>query len=342
MLPMIRSVRNYPRKSALKKWLAFALLFFLQGTYSVSWAQIAINPVTNKIYVGYLAAIRASSTVVVIDGATNQVTKVPVPASPYDLAANTVTNKVYVADYYGGKLTIIDGATNQTTSVQVGLQPVSVAVNEKTNKIYLGNSYSEEATILDGATNAATRVQIAGRSEGQSIAVDALANKTYIGSIGQSKRITVIDGSTNQTKTIQTAGYVFDLNVDPSTNKIYVLNGYIGKVTVIDGATSSVTAISVGHFPTSLAVNPVTHKIYVASGEVCGGIAVIDGKSGEVTRIKAGINLLKVVVNTATNQAYAYDPGILTFIDGNTNKTTGLLLPMPSELQRYKSSATCR
>ena len=54
--------------------------------------DILVNPETNKIYVGFLAAIHGKSTVAVIDGATNQVTKVTLPASLYGQAVNTVTN----------------------------------------------------------------------------------------------------------------------------------------------------------------------------------------------------------------------------------------------------------
>lgn len=237
--------------SATAKWPPVApLLAFLQGMCPASWAQIAVNPgtnkifagnetlpyvngidgatheltsieiggtpgpivvnpVTNKIYVGFLATIRGNSTVVVIDGATNQVTKVAVPASPYALAVNTVTNKVYVADYYGGKVTAIDGFTNQTVTVQVGLNPVSVAVNPETNMTYLGNWNSAEATIIDGATNATTKVPISGKSEGHSIAVNTVTNKIYIGSYAQSKRVSVVDGLTNQMTAIQTGRVCF-------------------------------------------------------------------------------------------------------------------------------------
>jgi DNA-binding beta-propeller fold protein YncE len=103
-----------------------------------------------------------------------------------------------------------------------------------------------------------------------------------------------------------------------------------------------VTTISVGRFPTSLAVNPVTTTVYVANSDPCGGITVIDGKTEEVTKIKAGIELDAVAVNAATNQIYAYDPENLTIIDGETKKTTSLLLPIPVGMPRYTSSSTCR
>lgn len=52
---------------------------------------MAINPVTNKIYVP------ADSGVLVIDGVTDSIiATVPAGTSPFQLAVNSVTNKIYV------------------------------------------------------------------------------------------------------------------------------------------------------------------------------------------------------------------------------------------------------
>src|SRR5437016_2377507 len=55
---------------------------------------VAVNPVTNKIYV----ANANGSSVTVIDGATNTTATVAVGASPIAVAVNPVTNKIYVAN----------------------------------------------------------------------------------------------------------------------------------------------------------------------------------------------------------------------------------------------------
>ena len=53
---------------------------------------VAVNPVTDKIYV----ANRDSNTVTVIDGTTNATTTVPVGNQPTAIAVNPVTNKAYI------------------------------------------------------------------------------------------------------------------------------------------------------------------------------------------------------------------------------------------------------
>ena len=55
---------------------------------------MAVNPVTNKIYV----ANYGSDNVTVIDGATNATTTVTAWTTPSAVAVNPVTNKIYVAN----------------------------------------------------------------------------------------------------------------------------------------------------------------------------------------------------------------------------------------------------
>src|SRR5258708_35941208 len=91
---------------------------------------VAVNPVTNKIYV----VNGNSASVTVIDGATNATTTVASGSRPSAVAVNPVTNKIYVANGLN-TVTVIDGATNTTTTVAAGTNPVQGAVNPQTNKI---------------------------------------------------------------------------------------------------------------------------------------------------------------------------------------------------------------
>jgi YVTN family beta-propeller protein len=101
--------------------------------------------VTNQIYV----TNTASNNVTVIDGATNSTTTVSAGTSPYALAINPVTNKIYVADLEGNiNVTVIDGATNTTATVRAGSEPYAVAVNPVTNQIYAANQYSNNVTVI--------------------------------------------------------------------------------------------------------------------------------------------------------------------------------------------------
>ena len=92
---------------------AHAVNIILPGTYPCA---VAVNPVTNKVYV----ANYGGDSVTVIDGATNSTTTVAVGTMPSAVAVNPVTNKVYVANAGSTIVTVIDGATNSATTVAAG------------------------------------------------------------------------------------------------------------------------------------------------------------------------------------------------------------------------------
>jgi DNA-binding beta-propeller fold protein YncE len=84
---------------------------------------IAVNPVTNKIYVANIGDVPSVSTVTVIDGSSDVTAKVPAVAFPDGMAVNPVTNKVYVASWGGGgsDVIVIDGTSNADTAVATDL-----------------------------------------------------------------------------------------------------------------------------------------------------------------------------------------------------------------------------
>jgi len=150
----------------------------LTASFSVGTgpSAVAVNPVTNKIYV----VNRGSNTVTVIDGATNATTTVSVGTEPLAAAVNPITNKIYVANFFDFTVTVIDGATNATTTVSVGTGPGSEAVNPVTNKIYVTNQGSSTVTVIDGATNATTTVSVGPSGTGSDEFVPDQAGTTGI------------------------------------------------------------------------------------------------------------------------------------------------------------------
>jgi YVTN family beta-propeller protein len=75
---------------------------------TVTAVAIAVNPNTNKIYV-----LGASGAMSVVDGLTNAVTNIAIPADANAMAINTTTNRVYVTSSAG--VTVIDGAAAATS-----------------------------------------------------------------------------------------------------------------------------------------------------------------------------------------------------------------------------------
>src|SRR5207302_4902920 len=80
------------------------------GSFPIS---VAVNPVTNNIYV----ANQNSNNVTVIDGATNATTTVARGGARGAVAVNPVMNTFYVANQNGNSVTVFDVATNATQTL---------------------------------------------------------------------------------------------------------------------------------------------------------------------------------------------------------------------------------
>jgi len=278
---------------------------------------VALNPVTNKIYV----ANNGSSSVTVIDGATNNTTTVNVGSFPDAVAVNPVADKIYVANAGSGTVTVIDGATNATTTVNVGSNPDALAVNPLTNTIYAVNfNASGTVTVIDGATNSTMTVNVGSLPD--AVAVNPVTNKIYVANSG-SANVTVIDGASNGTSTVAVGASPVAVAVNPVTNKIYVANGGSANVTVIDGASSATTSVNVGTNPRAVAVNPVTDKIYVANSGSA-NVTVINGATNATSSVSAGTGPSSVGVDATTNEIYVANStsNTVTVINGATNATT--------------------
>ena len=282
---------------------------------------VAVNTVTNKIYVTSCPDISSRSTgtngtVTVIDGNTNSTVSVEVGMCPVAVAVNESTNKIYVANfghislYCGscfdyGNITIIDGETNLTTTFGAGKFPQSVAVNQATDKIYIANNFSANVTALDG--NFKSDATISTVIFPYDLAVNSTTNKIYVTSfnpyaLATETSVAVIDGATDQSTTVTdpNAADPIAVAVNPVTNKIYVANiGNVGKngtnvgsITVIDGVTNSTTNIVDPNAfgPHALSVNPVSDKVYIAnvdsiSGSGNGGVTLLDGATNSFVTI---------------------------------------------------------
>ena len=284
------------------------------GTQPVA---VAVNPVTNKIYV----ANGSSRNVTVIDGINGSTTTVGAGSGPNAVAVNPATNKIYVANVSSNNVTIIDGADNSTATVAVGSFPNSVAVNAVTNKIYVLNGSSDNVTVINGTDNSTTT--IATGANPTALAVNPATNKIYVCNDGGT--VTVIDGANGNTATVTVGGLPRSVAVNPVTNKAYVANQGNNTVTVIDGTNNSTSVVAVGAYPNAVGVNPVTNKIYVSNLSIneTGTVTIIDGANNSTTTVTAGSQPSDVTINPVTNKIYITNnnSNFVTVIDGASNIT---------------------
>lgn len=84
--------------------------------------SLAVNPVTNRVYVASKSLL--SSSLQVIDGSTNTIsTTLSLTFQPEAIAVNPTTNRIYSVDFIRG-LFVLDGTTN-TVVANVALPLVS-------------------------------------------------------------------------------------------------------------------------------------------------------------------------------------------------------------------------
>lgn len=127
------------------------------------------------------------------------------------------------------------------------------------------------------------------------------------------------------------------IDVNETTNTVYVANDGDNNVSVIDGDTNTVTdLIDVGSFPFDVAVNEVTNKIYVTN-LFGSSVSVIDGDTNTVPTtitIDIGTQPRGITVNQTTNKIYVANFGTssVSVINGDTDVvdtviTTGITSP---------------
>jgi YVTN family beta-propeller protein len=320
------------------------------GIYPVA---VAVNPLTNRIYV----ANNASNNVSVIDGSTDIVVDViEVEKEPSAVAVNPVTNKVYVTNWNSQSVSVIDGSTQKIlATIDVGMCPGAITINPNTNRIYVANVGSQNVSVIDGSSNSivatintgadprgvavnttTNKIYVAsgaiivingitnqveftgGNCDASFIGVNSATNRVYLGNTGMGI-VRVIDGSTNDTiNTLKFAQNPTGIVVNSNTNCTYVVEDQ--RVEVINGTTDNLlTSIPVGTTAVGLAINPITNRIYTASYSD-NSVSEIDGNSDSiVAKISLGMPIRNITVNTVTNYIYAVG-GDITVINGRTDK----------------------
>jgi len=251
---------------------------------------IAVNSTTNKAY----AVSSTNATVSVIDGATNtHLTDISLGTDfPVAIAVNRKTNRIYVANEGGSQtlVSVIDGSTDTLLENVSGfVTPLGVAVNIATNMIYVTNS-DGSVGVIDGATDTlVTTIPSAFSFPAGAIgsAVNPRTNLVYVG--GLFAQYEVIDGSTNtvlSTFNLPNSVTVAGVAVDPTLNRLYVVDQNTYVVYVIDATSNQIITTVAGGFssPHYVCVNPQNHVLAL---ENTGGndIVFINGQTDQIMSV---------------------------------------------------------
>jgi YVTN family beta-propeller protein len=280
---------------------------------------IALNPLTNTIYVGN----GTTGTLSLINGkkcnagdargCSQHVTAVTAGTDPIGIAVNGKTNTVYVANA-SGTVAVVNGgkcdAANtsgchvQPATVRVGANPQFLAVDEKTNTIYVANSASDTISVIDGSTRK-VRATVPVGPLPFTIAVNEATGSVYVTDLGAAT-ISVIDvkacnatnvnGCRHKPITVNVGERPGGIAVNSRTDTIYVAGESSNDVSVLDGRTCNARATSgcrqtpvhvlAGSGARGIAVNEVTNTVYVAN-TAANTVSVINGATCNA-RVHAG------------------------------------------------------
>lgn len=172
-------------------------------------------------------------------------TAIPTGARPQMVAANPVTNKVYVAHDAtlpsNSFVTVIDSVTNTVdTTITVGMTANSIAVNSVTNRVYVANKDSDSVSVIDGSTNSVVDTVSAGDNT-KVVGVNPATNQFYAGTEegGSSGKVFVFDGTDNSLDCSATLNNpILGLAVNPTTNRVYASGN--AKGAIVDGGTCGI------------------------------------------------------------------------------------------------------
>ena len=105
---------------------------------------VAVNPVTNRIYITGFDGVAGQNMLVIVDGASNAVTSIPTSFYSYGVAVDFAVDRVYVRALTFPDsqrvVAVLDGAGNFIASVPASVEtsfPGGIAVDPSTHRVYV-------------------------------------------------------------------------------------------------------------------------------------------------------------------------------------------------------------
>jgi DNA-binding beta-propeller fold protein YncE len=281
-------------------------------------------------------------------GAQTITTQLTLAGPVQGIAANPVTNTIYVAVTNGAPtsdgLAVIDGSTDTvTTTVPVPNGAYIPAVNYLTNRIYVASCnfavtpLSCFVTVVNGKTNQVIANIPVTSTSGQGllgISADPITNQVYVSNASDNV-IDIIDGFNNTITgkvALPVGAIAGSLAINPLNNLLYVPLG-TGEVAIINPATKKiVSTVAVGPNNGVAAVNFVTGHVFVSSSEFGpSSVDVLNAKGALLADVAVGQVAVGVDVDPLTNLAFVSNASdsTVTVIDGKTNTAINTVGPAP-------------
>jgi YVTN family beta-propeller protein len=282
----------------------------------------------HEVYVGN----GGSSSVSVIDTATNQVVGSPIPVGlgPFGMAITPDARTAYVANIDVGLVKAIDVGTKQVagTPIEVGGGPEGIAITPDGTRAYVATNGGERVAVIDTADNfVGPPIPVAGDPD--SVAITPDGRSAYVTDL-TSGDVSVIDTAANQVvgPPIPVGSSPRGIAITPDGSRAYVANSGSKTVSVIDTATNQVVGppIEVENEPYAVAVTPDGSRVYVTNRGM-GTVSVIDTATNQVVGppIQLTGEPTAIAITPDGTRAYVTNgmSGIVAVIETATNQVVG-------------------
>jgi len=172
----------------------------------------------------YVVLYLNGTTLDLSPGTYATVAKIPTP-SPYAVAMDSASDRVYVSQGEGGSISVIDGSGHSVVAkVQGAGTPYALAVDETRDLIFAADTSENSLWVINGSTDAiVARIPMGDTS---ALAVDPAAGEAFVGNLSsglQSGTVDVVSTSSmNIVRTIQVAIPPGHFAVDPVSHLLFV------------------------------------------------------------------------------------------------------------------------
>jgi YVTN family beta-propeller protein len=250
-----------------------------QVNVPMNWNYIVVNSANHAVYV------LNNGNMAIVDPLSGTVSIITFASGPTAVAANPVTNQVYVVDLLKSSVLVIDGATNNVTAtvpVRTATGAVFVAVNKAKNQYVVAGA--SDGLVFDGVTNApivaiSPNPFVVGNAAFTSMVVNEVTNKLYSTTLGSvlvtdlaTGKVSLLANPVLKTGEICT---VRSLTVNSALNWVYgVVQCKLASAVVFiwDGTTGANLQqidlgadIPFGANAVEIALNPKSNKLYIAN-----------------------------------------------------------------------------
>lgn len=306
---------------------------------------VAVDSLTGTVY----TVLYLNGTTLAIDAITlATIAKIPTP-SPYAVAVDSATDRVYVSQGQGGSLSVIDGSNNNVAATIEGLgTPYALAVDEQHNLVFAANTGGNTLYIVNGSNDAAIAQLAMGSTS--ALAVDPAAQEAFVGNLtnnDQSGAVIVVNPTSLRVSgTFPIAVPPSHFAVDPSSHLLFISSESAGAgdnfVAVNDLTFEPVYSIHLGGAPNIVTVGS-SGDVYVSDVGL-NRLYEIDGATGQVlfnsTGDSSGITftgITSMAYDNVTGKVYITENDVTSLIilspgSGSTglSSTAYLLLAAPA------------